>query len=99
MLSVLVMQVSLSVFHYQFFEVAVFDLTTRGSYFTILAEVFTNHISRKHIFREMFWVNRTQDYGLKSCKQVQNYLICHNFENILIEDFLHDLIPYRAKVL
>ena len=44
MFTVFVMQVILYVFHYQFFEAAVFDLRTRDSYFTILVDVFTNHI-------------------------------------------------------
>ena len=49
-----------------------FDLTTRDLYFTILVEVFTNHIL-KHIFHESFSVNRAQGYGRRTCKQVQNY--------------------------
>ena len=32
------------------------------------------YFSRKHIFHKSYRVNRTQDYGLKTCKQVQNYL-------------------------
>ena len=45
-----------------------FDLTTRDSYFTILVEVFTNHILTENIFRESYRGNRTQDCGLKTCK-------------------------------
>ena len=43
-------------------------------YFTILVEVFTNHILAENIFHKSFGVNRTQDYGLKTSKQVENYL-------------------------
>ena len=43
-------------------------------YFTILLEVFMNHfLAKKNIFHKLFRVNRTQDYGLKTCKQVHNY--------------------------
>ena len=37
---------------------------TTDSYFTILVEVFTNHIWAENIFHESYRVNRTQDYGL-----------------------------------
>ena len=47
---------------------------TRDLYFTILAEVFTNHILAENIFHKSYKVNRAQDYGLKTCKQVPNYL-------------------------
>ena len=51
-----------------------FDLTTRDSYFTVRIWSFhKSFFSRKHIFHESFRVNRTQDYGLQTCKQVQNY--------------------------
>ena len=50
-----------------------FDLTTRDSYFTILVEVFMNHILARHIFHELYRVNRTHDYGFKTGKQVPNY--------------------------
>ena len=47
---------------------------TRDSYFTILVEVFTNHILTKNTFHESDIMNRTQDYDLKTSKQVPNYL-------------------------
>ena len=45
-----------------------FNLTIRDSYFMILVEVFTNHILAENIFYESYRVNRTQDYGLKTCR-------------------------------
>ena len=54
------------------FESSGFDLTTRDLYFTILVE--NTHSSRKHTFHKSFRVNRTEDYGLKTSKQVQDYL-------------------------
>ena len=45
---------------------------TRDSYFTTLVEVFTNHILAKSTYFTNLIANRTQDYGLKSCKQVPN---------------------------
>ena len=51
-----------------------FDLMICDWYFTILVEVFTNHILAENIFHKSFRVNRTQDYGLKTSKQVKNYL-------------------------
>ena len=47
------------------------DLTTRDSHFTILVQVFTNHILAKNIFYESYRVNRTQDYGLKPGNKYQ----------------------------
>ena len=46
---------------------------TRDSYITILVEVHEPYFSRKHIFHELYRINRTQDYGLKICKQVPDY--------------------------
>ena len=40
-----------------------FDVTTRGSYFMILVEAFTNHILAKNIFRKSYRKNRSQDYA------------------------------------
>ena len=48
-----------------------FDLTTRDSYSTKVD--FFSNFSRKYIFQESFRVNKTQDYGLETCQQVQNY--------------------------
>ena len=38
------------------------------------------YFSRKHIFDELHWVNRTQYYGLKTCKQVPNYSVLLLFQ-------------------
>ena len=74
-----------------FIYISGFDLTTRDSYFTILVEVFTKTHSRKHIFHESHRVNRTHDYGLASipASMYQITQQCHNFKNILIDDFQH----------
>ena len=58
-----------------YFVVTGFDLTTWDSYFTILAEVFTNHILAENVFHESYRVNRTADYGLKTRKQMSNHLV------------------------
>ena len=43
--------------------------------------------NRKHIFYKSFRVNRTQNYDLKTCRQVPNYLVMskcqHSFQKIL----------------
>ena len=41
---------------------------TCDSYFTILVKVFMNQIIAENAFYESCRVNRTQDYGLKTCK-------------------------------
>ena len=38
-----------------------------------------NHIFAENIFHKSFGVNRTQDYGPKTCKQVQNYSTVSQF--------------------
>ena len=42
-----------------------FNLTTCDSYFTILVEVFTNHILAENPFHESYRMNKMQDYGLR----------------------------------
>ena len=44
--------------------VAGFDLTTCDLYFTILVEVFKNHISDENIFHESYRGERTQEDAL-----------------------------------
>ena len=51
-----------------------FNLKARDSYFKTLVEVLTKNILAKNIFRKLYKVNRTQDHGLKTRKQVPNYL-------------------------
>ena len=38
---------------------------TRDSYFKILADVFTSHISAENIFHESYKMDRTQDLNLQ----------------------------------
>ena len=45
-----------------------------GSYFTILVEIFMNHILAENTFHESYRTNRTEYYGLKNFKSVPNYL-------------------------
>ena len=47
---------------------------TGHSYFTILVEVFINPILAKNTFHKSYRMKRTQYYGLKTGKQVPNYL-------------------------
>ena len=51
-----------------------FDLTTHNLYFTILVEIFMNHILAEDIFHKSHRVNRTQDYDFKTSKPVPNYM-------------------------
>ena len=53
----------------------------RDWYFTVLVEVSINHI-----FLESYRVNKTQNYGLQTCKY-QIIWRCLNFKNIPIDDF------------
>ena len=81
-------------------RVAGFDLKTRDSYFTILVEVFTNHIFTENTY----FTNHlgSTEHKIMILKPANKYEIirqCHNFENILIDDFQHYLILYQAKVL
>ena len=76
------------------------DLTTRDSYFTILVEVFTNHIlaENTNFTNQIGWT----EHEIMVLKPANKYKIiwqCHNFENIFIDDLLHHPILYRAKVL
>ena len=75
-----------------------FDLTICDSYFTILVEVFKDHILAKNIY----FTNRLGriEHKIMVLKPANKYKIiwqCHNFENILIDDFLHHPIFYRAN--
>ena len=45
-----------------------FDSMTQDSIFTVLVEVFKNHILAENTFYKSYRVNRTQEYGLKTCK-------------------------------
>ena len=72
-----------------------FDLMTHDSYFMILAEVFTNHILAENTYF-MYHLGSTEQ-KIKILKPATKYKIiwqCHNFENILIDNFLHHPILY-----
>ena len=47
---------------------------TGHSCFAILVEVFINPFLAKNTFHKSYRMNRTQYYGLKTGKQVPNYL-------------------------
>ena len=69
-----------------------FDLTTRDSNFTILVEIFTNHIlAEKHKFHESFSVNRTQDFCkhhlLQSRKQLND-----KTKQLIMQAFIYHLV-------
>lgn len=51
-----------------------FNLKTCDSYFKILVKVSMNHISVENIFCKPHNINKTQDYGLQTCRLVPNYL-------------------------
>ena len=64
-----------------------FNLTTYHSYFTILVEIFTNHILAKNIFHQSYRVTKRQYYEIAN-----KYLInrqFHYFKNIFIDDSQH----------
>ena len=67
---------------YSFFE--------KDSYFTVLLEVFTNHILAENTYFTNHF-GRTE-HKIMVLKPADKYIIsrqCHNFENILAYDFLH----------
>ena len=64
----------------QYEEAPGLDLMTRDSYFTILVEVFTNHILAKNTNFTNHRMNRTWNSVFKTCKQVPNYLALSKFQ-------------------
>ena len=70
------------------------------SYFTILVEVFTNHILAENTYltNRIEWPER-KIMVLKPASKYQIIRHCHNFKNILINDFHHHPFLYQAKVL
>ena len=68
------------------------DLTTRYSYFTILVEVFKNHIlaENKYFMNLIEWTEH-RIMVLKPARMYQIIQQCHNFKNILINNFQHHL--------
>ena len=66
------------------------------------------YFSQKNIYHESFSMNRTQNYGLKTCKQVQNYSSISKFwklsyqwfpssSNALSSKSFVNIIFYRAE--
>ena len=72
-----------------------FDLTTRDSYFTILVEVFTNHISdeNKYFTNNIEWT----EYKIMGFKPANRYQIIR--QSLLIHDFHHQPFLCQAKVM
>ena len=71
---------------------------THDLYFTILVEVFMNRI----LAENMYLTNHIEctEHKIMVLKPANKYQIiwyCHNFENILIDDFGHDSIPLLRK--
>ena len=77
-----------------------FDLMTRDLVFTILVEVFMNHILAKNTYftNHIEWT----EHKIVIVKPANKYQIvwqCHNFKNILISDFHHYQFLYQTKLL
>ena len=77
-----------------------FDLTTYDSYFMILVQVFTNHTLAENTYftNHLAWTEHTI-MVLKTTNKYKIIQESHNFEDILINDFLRHPFLYRAKVL
>ena len=76
-----------------------FDLTTRDSHFTILVDVFTNHVLVENThFTNHLGLTEHKNIVLKFENTYKIIRQCHNFENILIDGFFHHPILYQAKV-
>ena len=58
-----------------------------------------SYFSRKHIFYESYRVNRTQDYGIKTCKWVPIYLILSQFWKHFYQWFPASLQPLNKQVV
>ena len=76
-----------------------FHLMTHDSYFTILIEVFMNHISAENSnFR--YHIERTE-HKIMILKPANKYQIiqrCHNFKNILIDNFQYHPFLYQTEL-
>ena len=83
-----------------FIHISGFDLTTRDSYFTILVEVFTNHILVENTYftNHIEWTEHTitaLQVFLQVCtKLFSNVIILKTFLSAISSMFL-----YQAKVL
>ena len=72
---------------------------SRDLCFTILVEVFTNHILAENTYFTNY--KEWTEHKIIVLKPVNNYQIiqqCHKFKNILINDFQHRSFFYQAKV-
>ena len=77
-----------------------FDLTIRDSHFTILVEIFRNHILAENTYftKNIEWT----EHEIMVLKPANNYQIiwqCHDFKSILIYDLQAHLFLYQVKVL
>ena len=65
------------------------NLTTRDSYFTTVVEVFTYFNKKTHIFTNRIELTEHKIIVLKPTNKYQTIRQCHNFKNILIDNFQH----------
>ena len=74
-----------------------FDLTTHDSYFTILVEVFTNHISAENTYfaNRIEWTKHSI-MVLRLSNKYQIILHHNNFKNILVDD--HPFFFSKLKI-
>ena len=88
-------------FHFCEVECAAgFDLTIRDPYFSILIDVFTNHIVGENLYfsNHMKWTEQK----IMGFKPANKYRIIQRFlflKNILIDDFQHHPFLYWANFL
>ena len=77
-----------------------FDLMTRDSYFTILVEVFMNHILAENTYfmNHVEWTEHKKT-TLKFANKYRILWQCHCFKSTLIDCFQHHPFLYQAKVL
>ena len=76
---------------------AVFDLNPHDLYFTVLVEVFTNHLAEITYFPNHIEGTEHEIMVLKPANTCQINRCCHNFEKILIDGFWHHSISLLNK--
>ena len=76
---------------------AVFDLNPRDFYFTVLVEVFTNHLAESTYFPNHIEGTEHEIMVLKPANTFQIIRCCPNFEKILIDGFRHHSISLLNK--
>ena len=57
------------------------------------------YLSRKHIFQELYRVNKTQFIVFNPANKYQDFWRCNNFKKILVNDFQHHPFLYQTNVL